>query len=152
MTSSNIDSATGPRAVLDELAHFADVRRCMQSLYYKVDGLSASIRHKLNAYAGLTVQEAVAADKWGAMTSSNEGRELKKVLPEQVFYAVTINRRAWSRDAISVAEFTRRGYTVSPARKVGDASLFDAKGQHLLAHLFTSKLDAAEFVAGEDEA
>lgn len=66
---------------------------------------------------------------------------------EQAFYSVTINGKSWSRDAIAAAEFQRRGYTVAPARLIGDSSLFDADG-HLVAHLFANRRDAAQHVAG----
>lgn len=66
---------------------------------------------------------------------------------EQAFFAVTANVANWSRDAIPASELERRGYVVRPSRLTGDASLFTADGLHLVAHLFTRKVDAARFVA-----
>lgn len=46
-----------------EHADRKDAQRMLQCMYRNRDALSATNRHRLNAYEGLSVREAIAADE-----------------------------------------------------------------------------------------
>jgi hypothetical protein len=61
------------------------------------------------------------------------------------YYSVRVDGQSWTKDAVDASEFTNRGYTIQPSRRIGDASLFS--DGRLVAHLFASKASAAAFVS-----
>lgn len=63
---------------------------------------------------------------------------------EQQYFSVRVDGRVWSKDPISVAEFEKRGFTVSDSRSIGDKDVF-ADGQKV-ATLFITKGDAAKHI------
>jgi hypothetical protein len=60
-----------------------------------------------------------------------------------MYYSVTINKKSWSAEKISIAEFEKRGYTIQDARRLGDKDVF--YNGRKVAILFESKIEAANF-------
>lgn len=62
-----------------------------------------------------------------------------------MFYAVSINKQVWTKDQVSVQECEARGFSVAPARRVGELDVFH--GIHKVAILFKTQADAASYAA-----
>lgn len=60
-----------------------------------------------------------------------------------MFYPVRIDGQSWTKDQVSAEEFTKRGFELLPARRVGklDAWL----DSHKVAILFETKQEAAAY-------
>lgn len=60
------------------------------------------------------------------------------------YYAVCMNKKSWSKDALTIESFEERGYKVQNSRLDGDMQVFmDGRP---VALLFKSKAEAAEWI------
>lgn len=62
----------------------------------------------------------------------------------QKYFSVRADGRVWSKDAITVGEFQKRGFSVKQSRSIGDMDVF-ADGQKV-ATLFLTKAEAAKHI------
>ena len=60
------------------------------------------------------------------------------------YYSVCENKKSWSKEALTVKSFEDRGYRVQNSRL--DDSLLVFMGGHLVARLFKTKVEAANFI------
>ena len=60
------------------------------------------------------------------------------------YYAVCLNKKSWSTEAVTVESFEQRGYKIQASRLDGDMQVFmDGRA---VALLFKSKAEAAKWI------